>query len=125
MIVTITVLLILIALVLFLIAPAKALPEQKKAFYKRNFAHRGLYTQDQSVPENSMEAFRAAVAAGYGIELDIRLTKDGQVVVFHDDTLARVCGMEGRDFEWWEVDFTPKSAGLWHYYFELDCNHML
>jgi glycerophosphoryl diester phosphodiesterase len=96
MIVTITVLLILIALVLFLIAPAKALPEQKKAFYKRNFAHRGLYTQDQSVPENSMEAFRAAVAAGYGIELDIRLTKDGQVVVFHDDTLARVCGIEGR-----------------------------
>lgn len=96
MIVTITVLLILIALVLFLIAPAKALPEQKKAFYKRNFAHRGLYAQDQSVPENSMEAFRAAVAAGYGIELDIRLTKDGQVVVFHDDTLARVCGVNGR-----------------------------
>lgn len=31
------------------------------------------------------------------------------------------CGMEGRDFEWWEVDFTPKSAGLWHYHFELDC----
>ncbi len=31
------------------------------------------------------------------------------------------CGMEGRDHEWWEVDFTPKSAGLWHYHFELDC----
>ena len=63
MIVTITVLLILIALVLFLIAPARPRPEQKKSFYKRNFAHRGLYAQDQSVPENSMEAFRAAVAA--------------------------------------------------------------
>ncbi len=84
------------ALVLFLIAPARPRPEQKKPFYKRNFAHRGLYAQDQSVPENSMAAFRAAVAAGYGIELDIRLSKDGQVVVFHDDTLQRVCGADGR-----------------------------
>lgn len=31
------------------------------------------------------------------------------------------CGIRGRDFEWWEVDFTPKSPGLWHYHFELDC----
>lgn len=31
------------------------------------------------------------------------------------------CGIRGRDFEWWEVDFTPKTPGLWHYHFELDC----
>lgn len=87
---------VLAALILFLIAPQKPRFEQKRAFLKRNFAHRGLYAQDQSVPENSMEAFRAATAAGYGIELDVRLSKDGQVVVFHDDTLQRVCGVEGR-----------------------------
>lgn len=92
----IVILFLLAALVLFLIAPCRPHPAQKKAFFKRNFAHRGLYTQDQSVPENSVAAFRAAVAAGYGIELDIRLSKDGQVVVFHDDTLERVCGVTGR-----------------------------
>ena len=96
MTVIVFVFLILAALVLFLIAPAKALPEQKKAFYKRNFAHRGLYTQDQSVPENSMEAFRAAVAAGYGIELDVHLLKDGNIAVIHDSLLNRTTGQAGR-----------------------------
>ena len=41
-------------------------------------------------------AFRAAAEAGYGVELDIQLSRDGQVVVFHDDTLDRVCGVHGR-----------------------------
>ncbi|HPE95084.1 MAG TPA: glycerophosphodiester phosphodiesterase family protein, partial [Bacillota bacterium] len=54
------------------------------------YAHRGLHGGD--VPENSLEAFRLAVENGYGIELDIRLTKDGRVIVFHDDSLERVCG---------------------------------
>ena len=48
------------------------------------------------MPENSLEAFRLAAAAGYGVELDVQLTKDGQVVVFHDDTLTRVCGVNAR-----------------------------
>ena len=48
------------------------------------------------MPENSLPAFRAAAEAGYGVELDIQLSRDGQVVVFHDDTLDRVCGVHGR-----------------------------
>ena len=61
-----------------------------------NYAHRGLFEKDQSIPENSLPAFRRAAAAGYGAELDVQLSKDGQVVVFHDDTLKRMTGVEGR-----------------------------
>ena len=46
--------------------------------------------------ENSITAFRRAADAGYGIELDTRLSADGAVVVFHDDTLARITGAAGR-----------------------------
>ena len=96
-------------LLLFLLMPQRPAPGQARAFLKRNFAHRGLYTQDQSVPENTPAAFRAAVAGGYGIELDIQLSKDGQVVVFHDDTLDRVCGVHGRvdAFNWEELREMP------------------
>lgn len=80
----------------FLLAPYRA-PEEKKApFMHRNFAHRGLHTEDKSIPENSIAAFEAAAVRGYGIELDVQLSKDGQVVVFHDDTLERVCGVDAR-----------------------------
>ncbi|MBR0086159.1 MAG: glycerophosphodiester phosphodiesterase [Lachnospiraceae bacterium] len=68
----------------------------KKPFMRVNYAHRGLHTQDKSVPENSLAAFRRAREAGYGAELDVQLSKDGQVVVFHDDTLDRVCQVRGR-----------------------------
>lgn len=60
------------------------------------YAHRGLFDNESQAPENSLAAFRKAVDAGFGMELDIQLTKDGQVVVFHDDTLNRVCGIEGK-----------------------------
>lgn len=53
------------------------------------YAHRGLHFGE--VPENSMAAFRRAVEDRCGIELDVRLTKDGEVVVFHDDELFRMC----------------------------------
>lgn len=59
------------------------------------FAHRGLYDNEKNIPENSMSAFRAAMEAGVGVELDVQLTKDGYIVVFHDDTLLRLCGVEG------------------------------
>lgn len=58
------------------------------------YAHRGLH--DASLPENSMAAFEAACQAGYGIELDVQLSSDGEVVVFHDATLDRVCGESAR-----------------------------
>jgi len=80
----------------FLLAPGSVTKRQKAPFYGRNFAHRGLHSEDKSIPENSLEAFRLASRAGYGAELDVQLTKDGQVVVFHDDTLDRVCGVHAR-----------------------------
>ena len=53
------------------------------------YAHRGLWGGD--VPENSLRAFEAARLAGVGVELDVRITGDGEVVVFHDATLERLC----------------------------------
>ena len=81
---------------LFLIAPNRPSRHQKAAFQGRNFAHRGLHSRDRAIPENSVEAFRLAAEEGYGIELDVQLSKDGHVVVFHDDTLDRVCGVSSR-----------------------------
>ncbi len=80
----------------FVLRPGRFDAAQREAVLGVNHAHRGLHTQDTSVPENSLAAFRAAVQAGYGIELDIQLSKDGRVVVFHDDTLDRVCAVHGR-----------------------------
>jgi glycerophosphoryl diester phosphodiesterase len=58
------------------------------------YAHRGLHGPDTG-PENSLPAFAAAVDAGYGIECDVRLLADGNVVVFHDRELARLTGQAG------------------------------
>src|SRR5215211_2953338 len=58
-------------------------------------AHRGLWSPD-GAPENSLGAFQAACAAGYGVELDVQLSADGEAMVFHDDDLARLTGAAGR-----------------------------
>lgn len=50
-------------------------------------------------PENSMPAFEAAVEAGYGIELDTQTTADGRLVVFHDENLYRMCGIDRNLYE--------------------------
>ena len=84
------------ALPVALLAPGRATKRQKAPFWGLNFAHRGLHTRDKSIPENSLPAFERAARAGYGMELDVQLSKDGQVVVFHDDTLDRVCGVHAR-----------------------------
>lgn len=65
-------------------------------FRNRLYAHRGLHDNTSDAPENSMRAFQKAVEAGFGIEMDIQLTKDGVPVVFHDYTLKRVCGADGK-----------------------------
>lgn len=57
-----------------------------------DYAHRGLWSD--SLPENSMAAFRHAVESGFGIELDVRLTADDHLVIFHDDSLLRMCGVD-------------------------------
>lgn len=60
------------------------------------YAHRGLHSGDSSVPENSLAAFRRAREAGYGVELDVQFSADRQIVVFHDNTLKRMCGIDRR-----------------------------
>lgn len=60
----------------------------------RDYAHRGLHSE--SIPENSLAAFEAACRKGFGIELDIQLSGDGEVMVFHDYTLIRMTGKEGK-----------------------------
>ena len=58
-------------------------------------AHRGLWSPG-GAPENSLAAFEAACEAGYGIELDVQLSSDGEAIVFHDSDLERMTGQPGR-----------------------------
>ena len=80
-----------ILLYLFALAPRLSRRDAMRAFSGTMFAHRGYHCKERGIPENSMKAFRAAIARGYGIELDLHLTKDGRLAVFHDDTLERMC----------------------------------
>lgn len=80
----------------FLVRPGRVDPQVEAKFRGRCYAHRGLHSKDKTIPENSLAAFGKAAEAGYGIELDVQLSKDGEVVVFHDDTLDRVTGVHGR-----------------------------
>ena len=57
-----------------------------------DYAHRGLHKE--GVPENSLAAFEDACRAGFGIELDVQLSRDGEVMVFHDYTLIRMTGCD-------------------------------
>ncbi len=85
------------------VIPGRKRPEMEK--YKSvRFAHRGLH--GDGAAENSMTAFSRAKSAGYGIELDIRLSRDGELVVYHDPVLSRVAGGEGR-----VIDFTAEELG--------------
>ena len=63
-----------------------------------DYAHRGYWSTndpgENNRPENSLAAFRAAVEKNYGIELDVHLTKDGHLVVHHDDSLKRLTGVD-------------------------------
>lgn len=69
-------------------------------FLKWMYAHRGLHDNSGSAPENSLRAFQNAVDAGFGIEMDVQLSKDGVPVVFHDFTLQRICGVQGKVCEY-------------------------
>ena len=87
---------ILALLYLAMIMPALRHKPQEKELRKWIYAHRGLHDNNTNAPENSMAAFRKAVEAGYGMELDVQLSKDKVPVVFHDMHLKRICGVEGR-----------------------------
>ena len=85
------VILLIVLLTLFLTCPN--LRRARTAdWHGQPFAHRGLHDAKAGVIENTLPAFEAACRKGYGIELDIQFSADGEVVVFHDDDLKRLCG---------------------------------
>lgn len=85
-----------LALMLFLLylfvfsRPRGKMPENEKLLC--DYAHRGLHGGE--VPENSLKAFELACLEGNGIELDVQLSRDGRVMVFHDYTLDRMTGVD-------------------------------
>ena len=88
--ITLGVLALLILLYLFLIFPYAKKPENRDLLC--DYAHRGLH--GDGVPENSLAAFSLAAKAGFGIELDVQLSSDRTVMVFHDETLTRMTGVD-------------------------------
>ena len=62
----------------------------------RPVAHRGLHDEKNGVIENTPSAVQAAIAANYGIEVDVQITADGEAMVHHDDVLGRLTDGEGR-----------------------------
>ena len=71
------------------------MPVLPNAFLRTPIAHRGYHDRAAGRIENSRAAVRAAIAAGYGIEIDIQPSSDGVAMVFHDDTLDRLTGAKG------------------------------
>ncbi|HFI0065313.1 TPA: glycerophosphodiester phosphodiesterase family protein [Streptococcus suis] len=59
-----------------------------------DYAHRGFYDNSGAAPENSLAAYALAVQKGYGIEFDIRMTKDKELVLIHDPSLLRTSGID-------------------------------
>lgn len=95
----------LIILYFLAIMPRLSHRKARKDFLGVYYAHRGLHDNASDAPENSLAAFKKAVKAGYGIEMDVQLTRDKIPVVFHDFTLERICGKEGKvcDYTWQEL----------------------
>lgn len=78
----------------FLVMP-RAVDSADMDLQSTDYALRGLHSQ--SIPENSLSAFALAKQAGYGIALDLRLSSDGNIFVFRDEDLTRLCGIK-KDF---------------------------
>ena len=98
---------ILLAIYLFILVrpPKKTKPDPVLLC---DYAHRGLHN-GKDAPENSLAAFEAACRAGYGIELDVQLSRDGKVMVFHDGTLVRMTGCDKKLCE-----LTAEFRCLWN-----------
>lgn len=74
-------------------------------------AHRGASAH---APENTFAAFRRAIDAGAdGIELDVRLARDGVAVVFHDSSLKRIAGRKGKTAHFTSTELGSLDAGSW------------
>lgn len=93
------ILFIMVILYLLAIMPKLKLNPQQKKLESWLYAHRGLHDNHSEAPENSLKAFAKAVEQGYGIELDVQLTKDLVPIVLHDYSLSRACGVDKKAAE--------------------------
>ena len=90
--------LLLFLVIFFLFRFARAAEKRNPAdlawLLSAPIAHRGLHDGNKTVPENSLPAFRGAIEKGYIIELDVAMTKDKKLVVYHDKKLRRGLGID-------------------------------
>ena len=91
MLICLIIVLAVCCLYLFLIQCRRGYPGLEK-LRGWSYAHRGLH--GRGVPENSMEAFKRAKEAGYGVEFDVHLLSDGNLAVIHDASLKRTAGVD-------------------------------
>ena len=96
----IIILIVLCLLATFLVAPRMFNKPDMSAFIDVNVAHRGYFDNEAGVPENSLSCFQAAIDKGFAIELDIQLSSDGVAFVFHDADLERMCGVQGKIWDY-------------------------
>ena len=82
----------LIALYIYCIFPRFSKRKALEPYKKYDYAHRGYH--NDVFPENTLAAFENAKNHGYGIELDVQLTKDNICVIAHDFHLLRACGID-------------------------------
>ncbi len=81
-------------LLLFMVCPTLRKHPDRQLLEGRYIAHRGLHGLQPDVPENSLPAFALAAKLGFPVELDIHLSRDGEVIVFHDGNFRRMCGSD-------------------------------
>ena len=93
--VIVAIVIVVFALIVFLISPALRKHPDSELCKGMYVAHRGFHNKEKGIPENSLAAFSAAMQNGYAIEIDIHATKDGKVVIFHDDKTKRMCSVPG------------------------------
>ncbi len=103
----ILVLILLFIALIYLAAIHPTRNDMISTFIGIRYAHRGLH--DSEAPENSLAAFKRAVDHGFGIELDVRLSSDGKLVVFHDESLKRMVGPHGRVSDFTAVELAGMS----------------
>ncbi|MBE6618303.1 MAG: glycerophosphodiester phosphodiesterase [Ruminococcaceae bacterium] len=88
-----------LALLIMILYPVSLMPARRKhrntdEIKKYRYAHRGFFSREKNIPENSLTAFSAAIDNGYGFELDLHLTADKKLVVIHDTSLKRTAGAD-------------------------------
>ncbi|MDO4458971.1 MAG: glycerophosphodiester phosphodiesterase family protein [Clostridia bacterium] len=113
LLVLLAIFLVIVLLWLWAIAPRLTNRPSFEELEKWDYAHRGLH--DDKIPENSLPAFENAVKHGYGMEFDLQLTKDKQVVIHHDNNLKRICGVDKKI-----SDLTLEELNQIHLY-DTDC----